>query len=128
MSDPTYVIYSTSESAAQREPMYWSNKFGWGPIDQASFFTYEEIDKVKCPMPDGIWIMANDPYDPNWDNDLVQFARFITEINANVLLSEEEWNSLLESMDITKPLARELVERAEEVFSAAKHRLEHPVV
>lgn len=52
-----------------------------------------------------------------WDNNLVQFARLLAEINAT---QEIDRDALLESMDILPSELDELFDRAHDVWEKAK--------
>lgn len=120
-----YVIYSRDESEIQEEPMYWSNSEGWTTLDQASFYTNEEMREYEwsLPLPDGIWVMSDDPFDPDWENDFVQFARMLSEINSTVDLPPEDWKKLEESMDLEIGDIDNIFDRAMEVFERSKERI-----
>jgi hypothetical protein len=53
-----------------------------------------------------------------WDNDLIQFARLICEINATQ--ENLDWIALLKEMDITANELGELFDRAHEVWETFK--------
>lgn len=55
-----------------------------------------------------------------WGDDSVQFARLLCEINANVEFTDEQWISILESMDITSARLNELFNRAHQEWEKAK--------
>jgi len=55
-----------------------------------------------------------------WNNDLIQFARMLTEIQANISFSNEEWEDLKESTDLTGDEIEQVFARAERVFDKAK--------
>ena len=55
----------------------------------------------------------------NWENDLIQFARLLSEIRA-VGLNTSQVSQVLESMDISRGQLDDLLERAEMVFENAK--------
>lgn len=50
----------------------------------------------------------------NWNNNELQFARLIHEIDATQLV---DWDEIAEQMDLYETEVRELVERANEVFT-----------
>jgi len=58
-----------------------------------------------------------------WDNNRVQFARLLSEIYANIELTDEQWRSLEESMDLSRDEILSLFERADEVFQKSKRRV-----
>lgn len=55
-----------------------------------------------------------------WKDDRVQFARLITEINATWDLTEFQWDSLLDAMDLKTEEMDELFERAHSAWEKAK--------
>ena len=50
----------------------------------------------------------------NWNDNELQFARLIHEIDATQLV---DWGEIAEQMDLYQSEVRELVERANEVFT-----------
>lgn len=48
-----------------------------------------------------------------WNNDLVQFARLLTEIRSNIDIEEYHWDGLRKSMDLDYCDLEELFDRAE---------------
>lgn len=60
---------------------------------------------------------------PNWNNNTIQFARLLAEINATVDISDKDFASLCESMDLSKTHVLALFERANDAFEAAKVNL-----
>lgn len=58
----------------------------------------------------------------NWENDLIQFSRLIAEISATVDISEDDWNALCESMDLTDDELNALFDRAGEKWNQIKAR------
>lgn len=50
----------------------------------------------------------------NWNDNELQFARLIHEIDATQLV---DWDEIAEQMDLYESEVRELVERANEVFT-----------
>ena len=50
----------------------------------------------------------------NWNDNELQFARLIHEIDATQLV---DWDEIAEQMDLYESEVRELVERASEVFT-----------
>lgn len=55
-----------------------------------------------------------------WENNEIQFARLICEINAAVSISKKDWRSLCDSMDLNDDEVRSLFDRAHDVFEKAK--------
>lgn len=55
-----------------------------------------------------------------WDNNLIQFARLLCEINANIDISTRDWNLLEQSMDLSTDDLNELFDRAHEVWENSK--------
>ena len=49
-----YVIYSQFEPSDAR---YWSNEFGWVPENQATQFTYREMQTLDLPA-GGYWVKS----------------------------------------------------------------------
>jgi hypothetical protein len=62
-----------------------------------------------CPVSDSLW-----------NNNLIQFARLICEINANVDISGYHFTLLCESMDLDPDDVESLFDRAHEVWEQAK--------
>ena len=60
---------------------------------------------------------------PKWNNDIIQFARLLTEINATVEFSDNDFEALCESMDLEKDRIHELFNRADKLFEKAKSNL-----
>lgn len=59
-----------------------------------------------------------DQMNPLWDNNLIQFARLLCEINAT--FSEIDFPALCESMDLEPEDIDELFDRANDVWEKAK--------
>ena len=55
-----------------------------------------------------------------WDNNEIQFARLLSELLANVPM--KNLDKVCESMDLNESLLRELFERADKVWEAAKEK------
>ncbi len=55
-----------------------------------------------------------------WNDNLIQFARLICEISANVDICEEDWENLTDSMDLSTVEVVELFDRAHDVWEEAK--------
>lgn len=69
--------------------------------------------------------VTSDP-DANWENDAIQFARLIAELDAADFFGHTARRQVREvcaSMDITDEQFAELVERAEDVWSTVKDDL-----
>jgi len=61
--------------------------------------------------------MSND----KWRDNSIQFPRLIAEINANVDISDEDWKSLCESMDINGTELNDLFDRADTEWERIKN-------
>jgi len=59
---------------------------------------------------------------PLWDDDLIQFARLLCEINANIRSTPKEWMALCESMDLSLDQVEALFDRASLVWETAKEK------
>jgi len=55
-----------------------------------------------------------------WEDDKIQFARLIAEINANVGISEKDFKSLCESMDLDQSNINKLFDRADSFWEETK--------
>ena len=55
-----------------------------------------------------------------WDNNEIQFARLLCEIQANVAGTSSEWVALCESMDLTQKDVDSLFNRALIVWEKSK--------
>jgi hypothetical protein len=64
-------------------------------------------------------IQVHEPPSP-WEDDLVQFARLLCEINANWTVPDALWKDLRRSMDLREQEVLDLFERAHGVWHAAK--------
>lgn len=53
----------------------------------------------------------------NWDNNELQFARLIHEIDAS---QPVDWDEVAEQMDLYEHEVREIVDRANEMFTGVK--------
>lgn len=58
-----------------------------------------------------------------WDDDLIQFARLICEISANVEISDNDWLALYQSMDLQPRDLHELFDRANKRWEEHKEKL-----
>jgi hypothetical protein len=114
--DPTFVIMSSEEFDDDGFSLYWSNTDGWVLFNQATRFTKEESERFDPPA-DSTWAEV---MDTPWDNNLIQFARLLCEINAT---QDINIVTLCESMDLTTDDVNELFDRANEVWEQAKERL-----
>jgi len=101
--------------------MYWSNEHGWVTLELADFYSAQDAVEMNLPL-DGQWVMMNDPLDPSWENNYVQFARLLCEINANVDISKHDLSDLCDSMDLDVKEINELFDRAHIVFENAKEK------
>lgn len=73
----------------------------------------------------GIPVVTKDP-EANWENDAIQFARLISELNAAGMFSREsrrQIRTVCTSMDITESQFAELVERADDAWNGCKDRI-----
>ena len=57
---------------------------------------------------------------PLWENDTIQFARLLAEINACCEISEPNMNELLESMDLSIKNVHEIFDRADKEWEKSK--------
>lgn len=55
----------------------------------------------------------------------IELARLISEINANVEFSEQEWSDICSSMDLDKESISDTFDLAEDIFEKAKDMLPH---
>lgn len=70
-------------------------------------------------------VVSKDP-DKNWENDAIQFARLIAEMEAAGYFAADSRRlerNLLASMDLEPGNLSELIERAQEVWTYVKERL-----
>lgn len=58
-----------------------------------------------------------------WKDNSIQFPRLIAEISANVNISEDDWNSLCESMDLNDDELNELFDRADAEWNKIKESI-----
>jgi hypothetical protein len=61
--------------------------------------------------------------EPLWNSDEVQFPRLICEISSNCQISPNDWNSMLDSMDLDDDAITQLFDRADVVWEKVKARL-----
>lgn len=57
-----------------------------------------------------------------WECNAIQFPRLIAEIVANVAISGEDWDSLLDSMNLSENELDELFERAQSEWERIKEQ------
>lgn len=57
---------------------------------------------------------------PLWENNLIQFARLLSEIQAGGCLGEADWDTLLQEMDLESDDLLELFDRADVVWQKSK--------
>lgn len=57
-----------------------------------------------------------------WNNDVVQFARLLCEIRANISATNRDWRAVCESMDLSMEQLEVLFDRADLVWEIAKER------
>lgn len=55
-----------------------------------------------------------------WKDDLIQFARLLCEIRANISATNRDWRALSESMDLSMEQLEVLFDRADLVWETAK--------
>ena len=58
--------------------------------------------------------------DEKWSDNSIQFPRLLAEIAAVVEFSEDDWNALLESMDLETDQLSELFDRAQDAWEEIK--------
>ena len=58
----------------------------------------------------------------NWNNNSIQFPRLLSEIYANIELTEEQWTNLCNSMDLSQAEILEIMERADNVWQDLKNK------
>ena len=59
-------------------------------------------------------------FNPRWLDDTVQFARLLSEMGAIGLPDGDNWDALLENMDLSRPELDSLFDRAHTVFESSK--------
>ncbi|MGW8177993.1 MAG: hypothetical protein ACWGQW_04265 [bacterium] len=62
---------------------------------------------------------------PLWDDDAIQFPRLISEIAANVQFTNDDWDLLLDSMDLDELDILELFDRADFAWEAVRFFLDN---
>ena len=62
---------------------------------------------------------------PLWERDRLQFARLLAEMQATIMdrFTEEMWEELRESMDLSQEGIDTLLERAQSRWDRAKQRI-----
>lgn len=56
-----FVIYSKKETAAQGEPMFWSNAAGWVDLSNATRFTAAESKRYRLlPVGADCWMKLSE--------------------------------------------------------------------
>jgi len=48
----------------------------------------------------------------NWSDNNIQFPRLLAEISANIDISDKDWNSLCQNMDLESEDINEIFDRA----------------
>lgn len=86
-------------------------------------FTDFEAADAACPDAEWLW-SVEPPSDPqtNWQNNGIQFARLIAELEATELLNEHYVKELADSMDLEPSQVEEIVERAKTVWDEIKRQ------
>lgn len=128
---PRFVIEGRNEKdALDGTPLYWSNVDGWVSLDAATVFLDTHYD---LPIGECYWVQLPNPLDKNlvisrdsnsnWNDDLIQFSRFICELEmAGKLGDIGELRDVLESMDLAPESLCELVDRAQKVWDCVISR------
>jgi hypothetical protein len=62
------------------------------------------------------------PYE-RWQDDFIQFARLLSEIQACECLIDESWEELCQEMDLTSDELSDLFDRAQEAWEKIKAQL-----
>lgn len=63
-----FVIFSLTETIAQREPMFWHNGpdfIGWGSLQTCMVFSMQEYLMYTPPGTEGIWLQLPEDEDDN---------------------------------------------------------------
>jgi hypothetical protein len=103
------------------EQLYWSNECGWVSRDSADLFNGDEHCKLNLPMGGewepvaGGWVIGQ--VKELWEDDLIQFARLLCEVQANHLI---DLGRLAKQMDLDPLQVNELFDRADAVWERAK--------
>lgn len=126
-----YVIEGRQEKdPLSEDQLYWNNTHGWVPLSQASVFLdtsgnlpIGECYWIKLPDnggPENLVVVSKDP-NSNWNDDLIQFARFIAELEASGNFQDMGYvHETLESMDLAPESMDELLERAQKYWDSIK--------
>ena len=114
-----FVIYGKDEKDSDDNQLYWNNDDGWTDLQGATVFT----DTLRSlPAGECYWVRL--PEDPkqvvtstdsnaNWNDDLIQFSRFIAAMEFGRKLADiGEMREVLDSMDLSPESLTELIERA----------------
>ena len=72
--------------------------------------------KIKVPK------VSKNP-NKNWNNNEIQFARFIAEAEAVGAFDSLSINAMLESMDLTFAEFNEIIDRAQNVFEKVNEQI-----
>ena len=56
----------------------------------------------------------------NWENNSIQFPRLLSEMYANLDFTEDQWNLLCQSMDLTKNEILNIMVRADDEWQKIK--------
>lgn len=117
------------------EALYWNEAARvWGPLPFATVYldTHDRLPDSVCywtrlPEPRGNeLVISNDP-NANWQDNLVQFARLIAELESEGIISDMcQIRPLLESMDLAPESFDELVERAVKFWDGVKSQMKRP--
>jgi hypothetical protein len=52
-----YLIFSCLESFENKEPLFWSNKYGWATIESADTFDMMETERFMLVLSGGpVWV------------------------------------------------------------------------
>ena len=108
---PNYVIQHKLEANT-----FWSSEHGWTGINEATFFTEKERKETEHIPADSMW-------QPLWNVDLIQFARFITECEDADVFSHPGFATVAEEMDLDVEDLETLLLRAREIFDQFKAKL-----
>jgi hypothetical protein len=81
-----------------------------------------KFKKEGCDMRD-ITNLNREHDDKLWENDTVQFARLINELDLLGTFSDERLTELANATDLSQPEILELVERAKNVYDETLEQL-----
>ena len=84
---------------------------------------YETIKLRECWHAAINWYRGKSYKGPTWENNELQFARFIAETDAAGFITEELVSTLCEELDLKVGAIVELLDRAQSVYDAAKAAL-----